>query len=165
MEMRRNQPKVQARALWAAGTSNSATFRPGDTTATKKTGREVSLVDVQASTRNPRKRPATAGTIQRNRNRGGIASILSDGAMHPGAGNAPRVSKKHPGDLVPVVKRSRHVAHYRDSKALPNSNASVLTNGGTFVRGASRGGNWSGNAWGSTAGRVVLPACCDPPGA
>jgi hypothetical protein len=32
------------------------------------------------------------------------------------------------------VKRFRSVEHYRGSKANPNSNASVLTNGGTAVQ-------------------------------
>jgi hypothetical protein len=57
------------------------------------------------------------------------------------------------------VKRFRSMEHYAGSRAHPNSNASVLTNGGTVVPGASRGGNWSGDARGSASGRVVLPSC------
>jgi len=57
------------------------------------------------------------------------------------------------------MKRFRRLAHYAGSQAHPNSNASVVTNGGTVVPGASRGGNWSGDAVGSASGRVVLPSC------
>src|SRR5580692_3965323 len=65
MAMRRNQPKVQARDSWAAGMTNSATFRPGEKRETSETGIVDSLVMAQASARNPTSKPSMAGKIQR----------------------------------------------------------------------------------------------------
>src|ERR1700675_2031723 len=55
------------------------------------------------------------------------------------------------------VKRSRAIAHYAGSWALPNSNAPVLTNGGTVVPGASRGVTGRETRGGTLQGELCSP--------
>ena len=154
MEMRRNQPNVQASDSWAAGMTSSAILRPGENKQTSQTGRADSLVEAQATARKPTNKLAMAGKIQRKKMRCGISPILSNSRQYRADGCRRRselYNASFPRTAPETIWTHRTLC---SSKALPNSNASVLTNGtplsqmpdvgvnGLETRGGALQGEW-----------------------
>ena len=170
MAILRNQPNVHASDSCAAGITTSATFSPGEISDTRGTGMVDSLGTASASARNPASKPAIAGNTKRKKMRFGISRHSIRPRVASSQGPPPVDEWVTLRSLSTPMKRFRSTAHYAFSKTNPNSNASVLINGGTVVPGASRGGSWSGDAWGALLGelcssRVVrqyVPLACLP---
>ena len=130
----RNHPKVQASDSCVEGITSSAIFRPGEKREITHPGAAASFGTAQASARKPVSKPSTAGKTQRKNGDFGIRTDCIKG-LPASAVLARKVCLAwRERRAFCTLKRFPSFRHYACSKAHPNSNASVLTNGGTVVQ-------------------------------